>query len=89
MIVWIALINKLPFHLVGAHLLKSLKRACTKMGQKKAQAPLNYFQNLTLEKTTKAVEVPFNLEGPVSKIFETWASGLQTSHFRETQHRPI
>ncbi len=59
------------------------------MGQKKAQAPLDYFQILTFKKITKDVEVSLKLERVVSKTFETWALGLQTGHFRETEHHPI
>jgi hypothetical protein len=71
------------------HTCSNHSKQLAKNGPKKSTSSFRFFPKFDFKKTTKAMEVLLKLESVVSKIFENWASGLQTGHFRETEHCPI
>jgi hypothetical protein len=79
--------QQIPISSSGCTLAQITQKSLHKNGTKKSSSSFKLFPNFDFQKTRKAVEVTLKLERVVSKIFKTWALGLQTGHFRETEHR--
>jgi hypothetical protein len=81
--------QQIPISSSGCTLAQITQKSLHKNGTKNSSSSFRLFANFDLKKITKDVEVSLKLERVVSKTLETWVLGLQTGHFRETEHCPI
>ncbi len=81
--------QQIPISSSGSTLAQITQKSLHKNGTEKSSSSFKLFPKFDFKKTRKAMEVPLKLERVVFRVFETWALGLQTGHFRETEHRPM